>query len=402
MLRRRAFAPGDPIADFTADDYNALARELERLAKLSASSPLTLSRGAGGRVLGLARPEAFYARLGGSSSPYSWTEVIPQGGGTWFTASRTGTGSAHEVNGTAGLDSQVVRLTPTAANDYRFQWIRLGGSPCAGTTRICATVTDGCTPPGAAYGATVTVFDSDGHTVGSCLTDNSGTCCIAVPKNGRYPVTASLPGATTLSQSVAVSCDNDNFASFSFPANTIGTVCVHCTYCSDDSGNHPQPGVAVSLNGAGTTSSTTDGSGNACFRVRAGSYSTTVAYPTGFTKTFSITVTGCATTTVNVAATAYTYFSIFFGVPGCVVTWILKDPRGATLGTCQITVDAFGNGNCSISYPDQDAASIGSASFTTSGTSWAGANTSPFTFNCYTSNTPYAVGLQDGGGTPRC
>src|SRR4051812_10565049 len=98
MLRRRVFEPGDPIGDFTADDFNALARELEWLSKLSASAPLTLSQGADGRVLGLALPERFYAQLSGSTSPYSWTEVIPQEGGTWFTAYRTGTSSAYEVN----------------------------------------------------------------------------------------------------------------------------------------------------------------------------------------------------------------------------------------------------------------------------------------------------------------
>lgn len=77
-------------------------------------------------------------------------------------------------------------------------------SPCfmgccgcdATTTKICMTVTDACT--GAAIsGASVTVKDSGGATVGTCTTNGSGVCCVGVTKKDTYSAVVSATGYTT-------------------------------------------------------------------------------------------------------------------------------------------------------------------------------------------------------------
>lgn len=123
MIKRRRFQPGEPVEHFTADDYRAIVAEIERLSKLSVSAPLSLATSETGRVLGLTLNEPFWATLSGASSPYSWTEAIPQAGDTWMAGYQSGTTNAYEVNAHAGLSGKRVLLRATEAGDWRFQWV---------------------------------------------------------------------------------------------------------------------------------------------------------------------------------------------------------------------------------------------------------------------------------------
>lgn len=162
MANFRRVQPGDPL---TADAFNAIAEQLERFANLSVADggPLRLWSGPTGKALALAIPRDTLARLSGSSSPYSWTEVSDASGGTYTEQSNanSGTSNAYEVNGVSGLDGQLAWLTWSAARDWRFQWVGHGASPPCEGGRICVTVdSDGCSPSMPVFGAAVTVTDT--------------------------------------------------------------------------------------------------------------------------------------------------------------------------------------------------------------------------------------------------
>ena len=113
-------APGDPFA-WRARDWNDAAAALEQLA----------AAGGGGGGVGRAGRTAsvfeggFHALLSGSGSPYSWVERV-RVDGAWQPGVRSGTGSAVEVNGLAGLSGNVAWLEPCSPGEWCFQWAKLG------------------------------------------------------------------------------------------------------------------------------------------------------------------------------------------------------------------------------------------------------------------------------------
>jgi hypothetical protein len=391
MAKFKRVKEGDLIL---ADDYNAIARAIERFANLRVApgSYLGLHDGPSGKALTFDPPRDVLAKLSGASSPYSWSEVQADASGAWSVrgVGRSGTSDAYEINSKSGLADRVVRLTRTSAGDWRFQWVGYGSVACAGTTRICTTVNTGCSgAQGPAYGATVTVTKG-GTTYGPCTTDSAGTCCISVPENGTYTVTASIPGVSDISTTVSVTCDIDNNVTLTFPASTIGTLHVTGVRCDATSAGVPAAGT-VSVSGPGSASGSFDGSGFADFRLGAGTYTVSVSYSSGYTESRSVTITACGTASAAFSAQGGSTFSIFFGVPGCTYTFTLKDPLGATVATCSITADAFGNGTCTMSYADhkQSNTSDGStivvtATVTNASSAWA--------YNCYTTGSPFTYG----------
>jgi hypothetical protein len=256
---------------------------------------------------------------------------------------------------------------------------------CAGTTRICATVTDGCVSPGNVYGGTLTITKA-GSTIGTCTTDAAGQCCVTVTESGTYTATASLPGATDISTTVTVVCDVDNAVSLAFDrtTNPVGTVCFNCTECDSTASNNVS-GATVSITGAGTASGTTDAGGQKCFRLGAGSYSATVSYPDGYTKTVAFTVTACATTTVNVVAVKAMCISVVNGTPGCAITFTLS---GGASGSCSTTLNAGHVGSCCITFSPVAFGTAATLSLATSGAFWNGTSSS-VTLACYTAGSPF-------------
>lgn len=143
------FKPGEPITHLTAETYNAITGAIEARRNLVVSAPLE-KHGSGPDVIAVSHPEGFYARLSGSTSPYSFTEKYGTTGGGWSTMVRTGTTNAYEVNGVASLNNKYAWLEPGYAGDYRFQHVvngSGGGGGGTGSLPGCACAT----PPATIY-----------------------------------------------------------------------------------------------------------------------------------------------------------------------------------------------------------------------------------------------------------
>lgn len=265
------------------------------------------------------------------------------------------------------------------------------GCKCCNTActsgSVCGVITgDGCGGGGFA-GATITVKSSTGTTIGTCTTDASGTCCVAIPNSGTYDVTCDLPGASQLSGSVSASCGMNNNVDFAFPANSLGTVCVSCHTC-DCTGNTPVAGATISVTGGVTASATTDASGAACLKIGVGSYSATITYPSGFTHTQSFSVSACATTNISITSSTGVYIS-GTGQAGCSGSITITDTTlSTTIGTGTLTFDGTGNGSVCVTITETlignlFVVKIVFPKFTDNGGS------APLA--CYTTSSPYAV-----------
>lgn len=142
MKKLNHVQPGDPI---TASLWNEVSDRIARFANLQSASPyLRIYDSPFGKSLSLAFPEPTYARLSGSTSPYSFVEVRDGPGGTWVDMPNgdSGTSNVWEINGKSGLGGKVVEIHWTAARDWRFQFIGYG---CvADANHVCAC---GCLTP---------------------------------------------------------------------------------------------------------------------------------------------------------------------------------------------------------------------------------------------------------------
>jgi hypothetical protein len=83
-------------------------------------------------------PRPILATLSGSTSPYSWTEVVPDGT-TFHSTPRTGTADAYEVNGVAGLGGKRATIRP-GRGDWRFQASKVGEPSEDCTATVCVTI----------------------------------------------------------------------------------------------------------------------------------------------------------------------------------------------------------------------------------------------------------------------
>lgn len=202
MGELRHVRPGEPI---TAEFFNALAEALERAANLTVAdgSGLVLHRSPGGMSLAVAVQTEIWARLSGTTSPYSFTQVREDTGGTWTTPASgyTGTSNAYEINSRAGLDGKIARLWRTPAGDWRFD------AECltCGCSWVITVV--GCTGGGIS-GATVTVTRG-GSTIGTGTTDGSGQVTLSHISSATGFTIAVTPPA------------GSGFANFSGPATHV-------------------------------------------------------------------------------------------------------------------------------------------------------------------------------------
>jgi hypothetical protein len=88
----------------TAEAFRAKSREIDRQSMAFGGWP---------------GPRPILSTLSGSSSPYSWTEVVPDGT-TFHSTPRSGTSDAYEVNGVAGLGGKRATIRP-GRGDWRFE-----------------------------------------------------------------------------------------------------------------------------------------------------------------------------------------------------------------------------------------------------------------------------------------
>lgn len=134
--------PGGKI-DLTADDFNSMVARIKARQSLIAAAPLVIASDRPTTIMA-SFSKGFYAKLSGSTSPYSFTEQYGAAAGTWANHVRTGTTNAYEVNGTGSLNNKLVWLEPGYPGEYVFQHLGSGSTGGGGTGSfpgcICATV----------------------------------------------------------------------------------------------------------------------------------------------------------------------------------------------------------------------------------------------------------------------
>lgn len=125
-------------------ELNAIAAAIERALRLDVDGAggLVGESGRAGRRLGRSRARRpLWATLSGPGPLYDWAEDLDGAPGT-----RSGTASAQEVNGVAGLAGNVQRLHPDGLGRYRFQSVRRGGAsmthPGVGSCPCGSTIPD--------------------------------------------------------------------------------------------------------------------------------------------------------------------------------------------------------------------------------------------------------------------
>ncbi|WP_406699222.1 hypothetical protein V5E97_10130 [Singulisphaera sp. Ch08] len=219
------------------------------------------------------------------------------------------------------------------------------GSGAAGTFDVIGgqitnlLLTDG----GSGYTSATLTFPGAGPgTDAAASATVKGQCCIEIPSAGTYQVTVQVPGATDRTATVNAVCNQDNHVSVTFPSASLGTVCFTFLRCTS-SGTVPVPDATVSTTGTGVATGTGDANGLLCLRVGHGSYTATVTYPSGATRTLDFDVIACSTTNVTVTSITSVCFVARTNAPGCTgnIT-VTNDDDGMILGTGSITTSFDG------------------------------------------------------------
>ncbi|MHC5536950.1 hypothetical protein ACYOEI_01595 [Singulisphaera rosea] len=178
-IRMPRIVMGDPDVDTTLDTW---AGGIEKALNVTVGPGLHLTRGPSGIHIALAPDQEFYARLSGSSSPYSYSEAyLPKTGTTWLDLPGARTGSdAHEFNDVPGLNGKVVRLMLLEDDTYGFVWVRQPTPKCK---NVCVGVSTGCSGNAAISGASVSL--SDGTNTFTCTTSGQ-VAAVTISNPGLY------------------------------------------------------------------------------------------------------------------------------------------------------------------------------------------------------------------------
>ncbi|SIN70567.1 hypothetical protein SAMN05444166_0275 [Singulisphaera sp. GP187] len=214
------------------------------------------------------------------------------------------------------------------------------GSGAAGTFDVVGgqitnlVLTDG----GSHYTSATITFPGAGPGTGAAASATvKGQCCLEIPSAGNYGVTVQVPGATDRTATINAVCNQDNHVSVTFPSDSLGTVCFTFLRCTS-SGTIFVPGATVSTTGTGVATGTGDANGQLCLRVGHGSYTATITYPSGATRTLAFEVMACSTTNVTVTSITSVCFEARTNAPGCTGSiTVTNDDDGTILGTGSIT-----------------------------------------------------------------
>lgn len=269
----------------TADLFNEVAAQLEKFLNLrvAPNSGLLLETGPFGHSLSLSLPTEIWAKLSGTSSPYSWTQQMPDASGVWSTfGAAAGTNNAYEINGKSGLNGKIVQLAKTSAGDWRFNYIGVGNPLQTFQVKGCAgTGLAGCVISVSSY--TCTTGDGTGGTT-------LGQCSVAIP-NGSYTLTITPPSGS-------------GFATYSAPITFSGSTTTTVTltaasgYVCSCIGNYP---VSKTLN-------FTDGFGTHTLTWVSG-YTWSCTYADTTDTVYTGSPTGCSAGTTMTVTYVLTCFS---------------------------------------------------------------------------------------------
>lgn len=158
-----------------------------------------------------------------------------------------------------------------------------------------------CPGPTAVVSATVTVKDSLGATVGTCTTDASGICTVAIPSAGTYTVTAAKSGQVTTTVTATVTCTTTDVI---VELGRVLSVTVRGCAVTGLANTIAGATVTATL-GADSYTGTTNGSGVIAIPIQAnGTYTVTVTEATGRLTYSASVVVACGTTTHTANMTA--------------------------------------------------------------------------------------------------
>lgn len=189
---RGKLTAGDP-AIVPLEDWNRVRAEMLRLLGLGAVAPLAWSWEGGRRSLVDTRPDGLWAKLAGSSSPYTATEQVRDPATlAWVDGARALT-NVVEVNGGSGLANTVEFVESGAPGEWLFQAVKLGAAPVTGLTcSPCAIplrnlfLTSYWTCAGTPTTTTYTLTWNGVTTAGSARWTSG---CVALPcSRGPFPV----------------------------------------------------------------------------------------------------------------------------------------------------------------------------------------------------------------------
>jgi hypothetical protein len=189
--------PTDPIR---AGWLIKLADFFSRAANLRAEPPLDLQDGPAGRMLRLAAPRCFPAVVLNNNGAGSYTlrEIVATPGGAWVPLSGAPALTAIERSATSDIQvgTFLENVRPGSGSDYRFTYIRGGGTGIISCRRlICFHVQWQDIPGADIFGAQVTIKDNNGNVVcsGTCTGDFKAPFCCYLPL-GTY----TFIGSTTV------------------------------------------------------------------------------------------------------------------------------------------------------------------------------------------------------------
>ncbi len=144
-------------------------------------------------------------------------------------------------------------------------------------------------------------------------TDNSGNYTITQIANGSYTLTPSLSGYTFTPPNQAVTVNGGNLTGKNFSATVSGSSTTYSISGTVTSGGVPMENATVLLTGSGTTSVTTNSSGNYTFTAAQNGTYTITPTKSGYTftpATLSVTVSGANLTGKNFTATTGSFGTI--------------------------------------------------------------------------------------------
>lgn len=217
------FQPHQPLRNFREIMNRCLAEGIAQ-RNIQLGEGLAGGPTADGIYLALDQGEqGFYARLSGSTSPYSFSEVEAAAAGAWSSppSPRTGTANAYEFNAMAGLGGLVAWIRPDPFGAWRFYHVKRG------TGTITVNV-DARNCAGTLFGSTVNVPTVQIKLHASGTVVGSGTLYTNITVTGSpgsgYDVVVTAPGYQTITQAVTLG-SGPNPISLGSMTPIVGRIC---------------------------------------------------------------------------------------------------------------------------------------------------------------------------------
>ena len=216
--------------ELTSGSLNQLSESLELGNDITVAreSGLVVRDFGSGKRLYRNHANPIWGLLSGSTSPYTFTEQLDDGTGTWSSGTRTGT--AYEVNSTASLNGKYVRLFPDPFGKWRFQYRDHSGSPPPPLCGACS----GSLPTTFSYSFTYTPVDISDHYIPGTGILLPPYCTLLTPVTLTGTITLDIELGSCISGSVSLPLALNTVLSFS-PGCYSAPMTLSVTCCTTSS-----------------------------------------------------------------------------------------------------------------------------------------------------------------------